>query len=465
MNRFVRVVLSASVEQFNRSIQGARRLFRDFQGSIVDGAVGAVRALTELGRALFFLREGLRTVIALAKGLFDTFLQGAIDAERQQIAFEVLTDDAEKAADMMAFLREEANRTGNDFDGLTQSGQQLAVALRGVHGEVDAAVWEDLVRQVEAFQALKPEVPIQLWGRAISAFLAGDPSTLTRLLDVNVKQLGQLSEEARQFLTTAGAAGDQQLGTVTRLAGGVEADMETALSALNEVAEAVGATDELTERLADTTGGKLAQSQEIWKDTLRDIGEKWLPVINQGLDQLLKFLESDEFSKLADAFADFGAEGLEELLRLLEETDPSQVGEVLSTMADALGQVNWEAIASAVRELNQFLTTPVESPILDFLNNSQQGNTQFGEDVGQFFGTGGRGGGFFGEGGVVDKVQQGTRGMLGLPEGGLQLGPTAPQKVEVEITFDEDAAPQLRRVAQRAAQRELGEFIDGVTSE
>lgn len=348
MIKMVRVILSARVQDFNRGIKGASRTFSGFVKSLEGGVANAVASLNGLARGLFFLREGLDTIMSAAMGLFNMFLGGAIEMERMGIALEVITGDAAQAADMIAFLREEATRTGQDFDGLAQSGQQLAVALRGATGEVDSDVWESLVKQVEAFQALRPDVPVSLWGRAISAFLAGDASTLTRLLDVNIKQLGNLSEEAQAFLQGASAASEQQLGQVTRLSGGVEANAGDALSALAEVANAVGATDELVDRIADTTGGKLAQAQAELKDTLTEIGLELLPSLNVALDKLLEFLRSEEFEKLAKAFGEFGAEGLEELVELIEGIDPEQVKATFEGMADELNSVDWEAIGNAV---------------------------------------------------------------------------------------------------------------------
>ena len=452
--KFVRVILSARVEQFNKGIRGAAKTFNGFVRSVERGVGNAVKSLIGMARGLFFLREGLQTLSNIAQGLFETFIGGAIDIERFGVALEVVTDDAQQAQEMIAFLREESTRTGQDFAGLAQSGQQLAVALRGAQGSVDTEVWEELVHQVEAFQALRPDVPVSLWGRAISAFLAGDPSTLTRLLDVNVRQLGTLSEEAKAVLAGAGAASEQQLGQVTRLTGGVAASGTDMLSVLGEVAQAVGATDELVDRIAETTGGKLEQSQAELKDTLSEIGLKVLPQLNEALGELLEFMRSEDFENFADAFGDFAVEGIEKLFELLQQIDPAVVKSVFGSMADALNSVDWEAVARVLDSIVKFLTTPIESPVLKALNMFGEGNplleqrtpnagTQGAQRASEAAAAEGKG--------PIGQFAAGVGGFIGANAG-------TPQ-VEVIVSVDEEGQLNVKNVAAKEADLSLNDVL------
>ncbi len=472
MFKLVRVVLTASTRRFSSGMRRASRSFGSFHNVVTTGVAAAATAITGLSSAFFFLTQSIGTALNIAKGFFDTLLGGAIRAESMGVALEVITEDAGQAAEMIAFMREEASRTGNDFDGLAQSGQQLAVALRGANGEVDTDLWKELVKQVEAFQALRPDVPVSLWGQAISAFMAGDPSTLTRLLDVNVRQLGQLSDEARGFLDAASGASEQQLGQVTRLGGSVQAQAGDAMQALSEVAEAVGATDELVDRIAETTGGKLAQSQEELKDTLRDIGAQLLPDVNKVLGQFLELIRSDEFEEFADVFGQTLAKGLGEFVDLISQLDPEKVEAFFSAIAEALESIDFNAIANAfgqigrtLEQVNRFLPdpqtgkTPVVEEAMENLNSTELPEGLASTGVQGFLNKAGAN--LFPNFGA-GTATEGVGGALN--QAGGALFPN--QQVEVTVTVDEEGQLNVKKVAQRegkrAAEGELNTFVGGL---
>lgn len=471
MLRLVRVVLTASTRRFSSGMRRASRSFGSFQNIVTTGVAVAATAISSLAASFFFLTQSIGTALNIARGFFDALLGGAIRVESMGVALEVITDDAEQAAEMIAFMREEASRTGNEFDGLAQSGQQLAVALRGANGEVDIDQWKELVKQVEAFQALRPDVPVSLWGRAISAFMAGDPSTLTRLLDVNVRQLGQLSDEARGFLDAASGASEAQLGQVTRLTGGVQSQAGDAMQALSEVANAVGATEELVDRIAETTGGKLAQSQEELKDTLRDIGKELLPDVNKVLDQFLDLIRSDEFKEFADTFGQTLAKGLGEFVELISQLDPEQVKAFFSAIAEALQSIDFDAIANAfgqigrtLEQVGRFLPDPETGkiPVVeDAIENFE--NTELPEGVADT-----------GIGGFLSRV--GVRGAAtAFPEltqaaNRAPANPTLGPKpgavdINVTVTVDEEGQLNVRRVAQRESVRTVADVIAGLNKD
>jgi hypothetical protein len=288
--RLIRVILSAEVLGFVTGINQARQLLGSFLSTVKSVMEGAAKLVGSLAKAFMDLPHLLDGVLEKVENFFGP----ALNRERGEAIFRSLTGSAEQAGDMMDFLREKSLAYGKSMEEILPSAQQIAVALRGANGEVDPAKWEQLTMAIVKFSTLRPDVPIQLWGRAISGLLSGDVTTLTRLLDIDVKSMGQLSEKVKEFLGGANQAREEQLGSVTRLGASAVADQETALQALDEIMEAVGATDDLLDETANTTQGKLDRLKAQWNDFVARVGTELLPILIEALDRLLAWINEHE---------------------------------------------------------------------------------------------------------------------------------------------------------------------------
>lgn len=349
--RLIRVILSAEINGFtggiNRAI-GSLGGFLSTVGSVMRAAGGFVNGLVN---TLAHLPDAFKTVTDAIEGFFGP----ALSRERGAAVFQSLTGSAEQAADMMGFLRDKSLEYGKSVDELLPSAQQIAVALRGANGEVDPAKWEQLTMAIVKFSTLRPDVPIQLWGRAISGLLSGDVQTLTRLLDIDVKSMGQLSEKVQDFLGGANEAREEQLGSVTRLGASAVSDQETALQALEEILDAVGATEDLLDATANSTQGKLDRLKAQWEDFVARVGEELLPILIEALDKLLAWINDheEEITKFLEGVGKWA----EKVAQKISEIDFEQLGADLAA-AGAQAKEDWEwliGIFEMLGKVNTFL--------------------------------------------------------------------------------------------------------------
>lgn len=445
----------------------AAAAFRGFVQGIPSGVAIASLALQGLQAGIVLVSSAIRTVTDMARGMFNAFLGGAISIERQEAALRSITGSAEQASDMIGFLREKAQQLGVSEALLAESGQQVAVALRAQHGEVDPALWEQLTTQVAAFAALRPDVPVNLWGKAISAFMAGDPSTLTRLLDVNVRNLGNLSEEAKAVLQDTQAAQGAQLGQVTRLGDQAVAGGTDMIAVLGEVADAVGANEDLLEELGQTTEGRLNQLREEFKALRDDIGLELLPTLNTALEKLLVLWREneDEILGVVEAIGNVVEAGANLFSEVLNVKDAETIGEELENVADWLNSIAdainrlaespniWESIMgtrlfpeSPVAQQAERILDPetgIGGPGGEQIRGTEAEREQYMADVFALREAFQRD--------VATQLEQFAGSALA-----QQLG------IEINVTVDEEG---LLRVATKAANTAVGEFADGVIAE
>ena len=373
--RLIRVILSAETSRFQSGMSRATATLGSFLGSVGRTVSGAVGFFNNLVNSIAHLPQAFDNITGAVENLFGQ----ALLRERQQGIFASLTGSAEQAGDMMAYLRDESLKYGTELPGLAQSAQQVAVALRSQFGEVDPQKFQQLTRQVERFMALRPDVPVQLWGRAISGFLAGDVSTLTRALDINIRDIQGLSAEAKAFLSQGQDVQDQQLGSVTRLAGETAAVSGDSLAVLEELSNRIGATDDLLDAYANSTQGKLDQLKARWQDFVARVGEEFLPLLIKALDKLLKWIDThqEEITAFIKGLGDFAATGWVQF-------------------TNALGQVEWDKVAQAVNALVELVTSPPPQWLTDvgtFIGGNgttagggaQQAGSALGSKVRDFF--------------------------------------------------------------------------------
>jgi hypothetical protein len=361
MIKRILVILRLKTDGFQEGARNARRAFSGFIQSIPSGIAIASLALQGLQAGINLVSQAFHALGNIIRGVKTQLIDSAVAANRQEAVFKTLTGSAEQAAEMMEFLKETSFEYGAAVENLAPSAQQIAVALRAQFGEVDTTTFERLTLLVLKFQRLRPDVPLELWGRAISGLMAGDTSTLTRLLDINVRQIQSLSEEAKAFLTAGEQATEQQLGAVTRLGEESAAAAGDALDVLFEIAEAVGATDDLldaTTSQADILNARIA-------DLKTELGQELLPIYETLLEKALEFFSEneDEIDKfidnvgnLAQSFADW-----------ISGVDTEKIVEDIKAMAKNAGEfggkvekwfkgVNWDEVVGTLEQIWQIIS-------------------------------------------------------------------------------------------------------------
>lgn len=291
MNRdnIIRIVIEAVTRGLDRGMRGAIRMVRDFGGSLRAVGNTATAVWNGITQGIFFTREALQTLITVAQSLFDVLLRGSIDARRMEVTFTNITGSADTARQMMEELEQTSESLGISFEEAAQTGQQLAVASRNADGSFDINKWRELQEITRDFSALRPDVPLQLMARGVTAAASGDMSTLTRLLDVNVNQLLGLRDAADEVVDRGG----QLQGVAEVRAAEVEATARGGIDALNQLRDAVGATG-LAETLAGEFDGVSGQIREEFKDIAREFGDEILPVLTDVLRELLELFREHE---------------------------------------------------------------------------------------------------------------------------------------------------------------------------
>lgn len=371
MLKLIRVILGLEVQGFTGGIGRAVGTLRGFLGtvgSVMRAAGGFVNGLVN---TLAHLPDAVNTVTDAIERMFGP----ALSRERQEAVFTSLTGSAEQAADMMDFLREKGLQFGITFDAIAPSAQQVAVALKGMNGEVDPALYEELTMAIMKLSALRPDVPIQKWGIGISNLLAGNAASLALFLDLNVKEMESLSAKTRAFLTEQEQTTEQQLGAVTRLGADAAGSADQGIEALRELLEAIGATDELLETVANTTQGKLDRLKAQWKEFVARVGEELLPILIEALDKLLAWIVDHE-EEIEAFLKNIGKEAME-AWNALKNFDWEKLGDDIAA-AGQTGKEAWEWL----QELNKSL-----QPLADLLNQIAAFSQNAGKDTGAALGT------------------------------------------------------------------------------
>ena len=308
------VMLSLKVDGFLGGTRKAETAFNRFAGRIKNAGGSIKGALQSIDAVMGIVAKGLRTLGDMAGFVKEQFIDSAVAIARQERVFTHLTGSVEQSADMIAFLEATSLKYGVALDGLSMSAQQVALSQKAMNGEVDPAIWEELTVAIVALGAARPDVAMDLWGRAISGVLAGDLTTLTRALDVNLTQIEGLSDEAMNFINQGQAAQSAGLGAVTRLGESIAADPGDALAFLRELFELLGINEGLI--MAGVTEADLLR--EAWAAVSRELGDELMPLYSQLGGIALEFIQDnregisdliDDIGGLVDKFAEFLDEG------------------------------------------------------------------------------------------------------------------------------------------------------------
>jgi hypothetical protein len=325
----IEIVITAAAQGLQSGLRRAMGIVGDFVNDIKGIGAAGMAAFSALNQAVFFFTQNIQTAIQIAKGLYNIFLDQAVQAERYGVVLEHLTGSEESAIAVMERIDQISQELGQDWEQVAAGGQQLAAAAKDAEGNFDIDLWEELLQMTEDLSATRPDVPFQLMARGVTAALQGDLSQLTRLLDVNVSKLMDLEDAAE------GAINQARISTGT-LTGLVEIEVEKTaqggIEAMRTFLENYGAAGAAQAIAEETIVGSWGRIKAEFESATRDIGEKFLPLITEGLQTILEWWDEHEDDVMA--IADTFAEGL----------------------VDKLQNIDWKAVAGGITSVVKAVT-------------------------------------------------------------------------------------------------------------
>lgn len=346
----IEIIITAAAQGLQSGLRRAMGFVGDFVSDLKGIGAAGLAAFDALNQAVFFFVNNIQSAIQLAKGLYDIFLSQAVQAERLAVVMEHMTGSQEAAAAAMEHIDEVSQQLGISWEAAAQGGQQMAAAAKDAQGNFDMGLWEELLDITMNLSALRPDVPFQLMARGVTAAVAGDMGTLTRLLDVNVNQLLGLEEEADRVAGKTQQIGGRLTGLVEVMA---EDTAEGGIEALRQLQEALGAAGLAQDIAEETIVGSWGRIKAEFEAATREIGEKFLPIITDALSGLLEWWDEheDDVMAIADAFAE--------------------------NLAGKLADIDWEAVAAGIGAIVKTITDLVaalgelaNSPAAQWLENT-----------------------------------------------------------------------------------------------
>ena len=265
--------LSLATQQGSRSLSKfARDARRDSQG-----LSNSFREFERILARTILLYGTFRAAGAVKDQLFDS-VRLAVDAEKADIAFEVLLGDVAKAKKLVADLYTFADRTSFQLDEVRESAQALAAYgfeaekiipfLQRIGDIASGNTSVGLKEMADLFG--RTRVENRLYTRDLNQFTSRGilvADELAKILGKNVTEIRKMAEEGTLFFS----------------------DVEMALQSLtNEGGKFFG----LTARLAATTGGEYEKLIDDINRFKREFATKLLPTIKDGVKILREFVNA-----------------------------------------------------------------------------------------------------------------------------------------------------------------------------
>jgi len=229
-------------------------------------------------QAFHAIEQGAQAAMGAIIGFNDTL-------ERTQIAFTQMLGSSSAATDMLAQLKQFAISTPFQFDGLTQSAQQLmamGVAARDVIPDLTAI--GDAVAGVAGDQ--------EVLNRVVLAF--GQISAAGKATAQDLRQLTQAGIPAYEML--AKALGTDVAGAMKQVTAGA-VDSQTAIDALiSGIEERSGG---LMKAQMGTLQGQLSNLKDTMQQELADLGKPIFESVKQLVAGLGEGLSSEKFKAVA----------------------------------------------------------------------------------------------------------------------------------------------------------------------
>jgi len=339
MDKHLRIILELVTRGFAGGVRNAQGIFKGFVGGITNGAVSASRALVDMARAVFFVREALTTLAQVGRWVFDTFIKGAGDAAKLEAKLKAITGSADDAARVMGLLRQTAADTGADFDELAAGAGLMAVAAKDASGAFDFGKFQRLMNMLQRMAALRPDVPLDRLARGLSAAVQGDWSSLEMFLDVQLRQLIGLKDAADDVTDIPGEVG-RAVTYIETAAGDAAKSALQDLDLLDEALTKAGATAEIIGDVAELSG--LERFQQILAQIAATVGEPLFVVLNEELSKLADWLQEnpDKVEEFATLIGETLAGAMEDLFEALENIDWSELGDTLERIGAAMQTIS-----------------------------------------------------------------------------------------------------------------------------
>jgi hypothetical protein len=315
---------------------------RDF----ISGAAQAGQIITGFKSALDLVRMTFETLANAARGFWDTFIAGAISDQKFIATLSRIIGDGKVAADVFSEMEQKAAKFGVSSDDLAPGVVQLANALKAMDGAVDPNKLSKYTDMVIGLSR-RFNVSADQAATAISRGMAGDFGLLQRLMGTSLDSMEGLSAKTKEVLGNAQQAGDEMLGTVTRVAGQEKGKAEDSLAAMDEIFEKLNISAEEGSETVDANLQKIREKFDMLKDR---VGDKILPYLNEALEKFIDFFDKNEatIDRFADALGDMlgrlAEGGLDALLDQMQNFDPSQ----FERLIDSINSVDWKSVASAL---------------------------------------------------------------------------------------------------------------------
>jgi len=474
MTKLVRVILSATVDPFVGEIKRALGTFTSLTAGIAMGARSVVGFLGDIGNIVSGLKHGFDMLAGSARGLWDTFVRGAIEEERLGTTLKFLTGSAEISADIMERLDDWVVKTATDGGEAQEAILDMAKALRSTDGSVDPNKLfhaMDLLQRLSIATGEKVSDISKMVGRGIT----GDMEMLARTLGISREQLAKLSPEFAKFMETAQGAQETQLGDVTRMGGEAETVAGDAIKALEELTNGIGVGQEAIAEYASTAGGEIESLQAIWENFTEDIGKELLPIIQEALEKLITFItdHKEDIDKFVSAFGDFAAEGFDKLMEWIDSGEFQQLidnlgkfsAEQWQVFADAIASIDWKSVADTVNAILSFVSPSTKQ--WEEMTQEEQNQEVVKKSLGGGLDaidkalTAANTGGSFTEA-IGQWMTENLSNFPGFNKD-TDIGKALQDifKVDVRVSVDDDM--KLRAVYDKATDEKIGDFVEGVT--
>uniref|UniRef100_A0A6M3IKD3 Putative tail tape measure protein n=1 Tax=viral metagenome TaxID=1070528 RepID=A0A6M3IKD3_9ZZZZ len=317
----LKVVLEFASSGLTGTISAVKGLF----SSVVSGAKDAGKGLLDLAKNFFYVKEAVGALWGVATKLFDTFIRGAGEAAKMEAKLKNVTGSAESAAAVMDLLDRVAKQTGADFNELAAGSSLLAVAAKDASGNFDLAKFTTLTDMLQRISALRPDVPIDRLARGLSTAVSkGDWSSLEMFLDVQLRQLIGIGEEAEKVGKVPGEIARGATYVEAQTAGAANEALKS-LDLLDQALTKAGATAGIVADVAELSG--MERFNETLQSIARTVGEPLFAALNKGLSELSDWLQENPelVEQLATSLGNLGAVGIEKafaaISNLIAETD------------------------------------------------------------------------------------------------------------------------------------------------
>lgn len=409
----------------------------------ISGAAQAGQIITGLKSMLDLLTNAFNMLANAAKGFWDTFIAGAAAEEKMRASLERVLGSASETAKVWDMLDEKAQALGVSSEALQPALIQIATGLKAIDGAVDPAKLDKILDMTIALQK-RYGVDAESAARAIMRAMSGDMGLLQRTIGISLDAIGGLSDEAKAVLGNVQEAGDEALGSVTKVLGGKEEDAKASLETLDEIFAKLGLS---AEEGSDTVDANLTKIEERFENLKERVGDRLLPVINRALDKFIAWFDENEetinrfVDSVADALGRIGEGALDALLEGLSNFDPSS----FESLIDSINSVQWDDIAAVINGLTGAAKTAQNVA-------SGFGGATTAEDTNQY-GTG--------VAGAARKI-----GDTGTNPQALDFLSDLLKNIGINITVgvDEDAQLNIKKVSRNTAREEIAGFANSITN-